>query len=364
LLRLAILWVKWAALRLDPGYFALVMATGIVSNVFLLQGQRSLSDALFALNVAAYVCLCLLTALRAARFGKALIADLASPCRVFLFFTTIAATDVLATSVGFRGYTNVAVSMWVAAFILWFALIYLGFGVFMLRNTATEADVAQGGWLNAIVGTQSLVIVGAVIAAPAERMGAQSFILLHMLWMLGLALYGVLIVLLFYRFFFHELRTADVAPPLWIVMGAAAISVNAGSVLGAADQSHTNVLLPFVEGVTLATWAWATWCIPLLVLLGLWKHGLHRVPLRYSPMLWSIVFPLGMYATATLRLSRTAAVPSLQSLSWAVSWIALAAWMVTMAGLALTSFKRGRSLLQLASAFGPRTGRRHGDRGC
>ena len=66
---------------------------------------------------------------------------------------------------------------------------------------------------------------------------------------------------------------------------------------------------PFINGVTLIMWAWATWWVPLLVLFGVWKHGVRRVPLRYTPMLWSFVFPLGMYALASLRLSLAADFP-------------------------------------------------------
>jgi tellurite resistance protein TehA-like permease len=91
---------------------------------------------------------------------------------------------------------------------------------------------------------------------------------------------------------------------------------------------------PFIDGVTLITWAWATWWIPLLVLFGLWKHGACRVPVHYSPMLWSLVFPLGMFALASLRLSLAAGVPLLRTLSEAMVWIALAAWIATASGLA------------------------------
>ena len=70
-------------------------------------------------------------------------------------------------------------------------------------------------------------------------------------------------------------------------------------------------------------WAWATWWIPLLVLLGIWKHGVCRVPVTYTPMFWSLVFPLGMYALASLRLSLAADFPPLRTLSLAMAWIAL-----------------------------------------
>jgi len=90
-------------------------------------------------------------------------------------------------------------------------------------------------------------------------------------------------------------------------------------------------------------WAWATWWIPLLLLLGIWKHGMHRVPLRYTTTLWSMVFPLGMYAVASHRLSLVAQVPALQSLSRAMVWIALAAWAATAIGLVVAAWRSARA---------------------
>ena len=49
-------------------------------------------------------------------------------------------------------------------------------------------------------------------------------------------------------------------------------------------------------------WAFATWLIPVLVAAGWWRHVERRVPLRYEATLWSIVFPLGMYAVAGIYL--------------------------------------------------------------
>src|SRR5215472_5410643 len=337
-------WIERAVGGLDPGYFAVVMATGIVSNAFFLEGYRPLSDALFAVNLAAYPWLWFLTVWRAVRFRRAMATDLLDPGRVFLFFTTVAATDVFAMSIGLRGFAGAALALWLVALALWLALIYFGFAVLLFHNHEARADVIGGAWLNAIVGTQSLVIVGGALALPAAHVDRQFFIVLPMLWAVGLALYGILIVLMCQRFFFTAVSPDDVAPPLWVVMGAAAISVNAGLIL-LADSGATPFiasLQPFVGGTTLAVWAWATWWIPLLLLLGVWKHGVHRRPLGYSPLLWSMVFPLGMYAAATLRLSRFAALPALASWSSTMAWAALAAWCATAGGLVFSMWQSAR----------------------
>jgi len=56
-----------------------------------------------------------------------------------------------------------------------------------------------------------------------------------------------------------------------------------------------------------------------------------------------MVFPLGMYAAATLRLSRFAAVPALAIWSSAMAWTALAAWCTTAAGLVFYTWRSARS---------------------
>src|SRR5450756_831988 len=65
--RLAILpaWLKLQVATLYPGSFALVMATGIISNALFFEGRRELSDALFAVNVIAYPWLLAATFIRA-----------------------------------------------------------------------------------------------------------------------------------------------------------------------------------------------------------------------------------------------------------------------------------------------------------
>lgn len=56
--------------------------------------------------------------------------------------------------------------------------------------------------------------------------------------------------------------------------------------------------------------------------------------------MWSFVFPLGMYAVASGRLGLTAEFPPLQWISGVMIWVALAAWLFALAGLARRVFSR------------------------
>lgn len=345
-------WLDREIRSLYPGSFALVMATGIISNAFYFENRTAIADALFAVNLIAFPALAILTLLRLARFFPRLWSDLINPRLVFAFFTIVAACDVLGIQFDLRGHGAIALALWLFALALWFVLIYLSFGVLTFLNTAHNANVVHGGWLIAIVGTQSLVILGTRLAPAMPNAGASVFVLIHMLWGVGLALYGIFITLFAHRVFFFDVEPNDITPLLWVVMGAAAISTNAGSTLILTDSAipFLQSMRPFIDGMTLIMWAWATWWIPLLLLFGIWKHGVCRVPISYTPTFWSLVFPLGMYALASLRLSLAADFSPLRTISLAFVWIALAAWCVTAVGLVVALWRsmRGHGRVQAA----------------
>ena len=334
-------WVNNQVAVLYPGCFALVMATGIISNALFFEGYRGWADVLFAINLVAYPCLVLLTVLRSGWFSRALWADLINPRLVFSFFTIVAGTDVFGIGINLRGFATVALLMWLFALAVWFVLIYFSFAVLIFLNTAHGANVVHGGWLIAIVGTEFLVILGTIVAPGMGGFSSAVFVLIHMLWGVGLGLYGIFVTLFAYRIFFFDVEPDDITPLLWVVMGAAAIAANAGStlILTESGMSFLHSMRPFIDGVTLIMWAWATWWIPLLLLFGIWKHGICRVPLTYTPMFWSLVFPLGMYALASLRLSLATDFPPLRSISHAMVWVALAAWAATGFGFASASWR-------------------------
>jgi tellurite resistance protein TehA-like permease len=327
--------------ELYPGYPAMVMATGIISNALFFMGVFRLSRAFFVANLAAYPILLTIILIRLFRHTVALWTDLLDPRLVFSFFTIVAATDVLGIQCDLRGYSDMAVALWLVALLVWIILLYFSFAVLSFLNTARDANVVHGGWLIAIVGTQSLVLLGVRVADHLIEYSTGLIVLAHMLWGIGLALYAMFITLFSYRIFFFKLTPDDLSPLLWVVMGAAAISANAGTslLLNNAHVPYLTSMKPFIDGVTLIVWAWGTWWIPLLVFFGVWKHVVCRIPLSYSPALWSLVFPLGMYSVATFRLSLATQFPFLGYLGREFVWVAVPAWLATACAMVICNLR-------------------------
>jgi tellurite resistance protein TehA-like permease len=185
-----------------------------------------------------------------------------------------------------------------------------------------------------VVAAQSVANLGAQLAGGVEHPEQVLFFCLSM-WLGGGMLYLWIISLIFYRYTFFPLAPSDLAPPYWINMGAAAISTLTGTTLIAASGSSPVLVqvLPFVRGLTLMWWATATWWIPMLLVLGVWRHLYRRFPLRYDPLYWGAVFPLGMYTVATARLTKAVDAPFLSYIPRISVFVALAAWAAVVTGM-------------------------------
>ncbi len=322
---------------LHPGYFAMSMATGIVSLACHLLGLRAFAVPLFGLNLVLYAGLWGVSIARFVFYRQAFLADWASHQRAPGFFTSVAATCVVGTQCVMLGDAPTAgFALWIAGLALWVVCTYSVFVALSIKEDKPSlADGINGGWLVAVVATQSICVLGCqVLPARVENRDAALFFLTS-LWLCGGMLYIWMISLIFYRYTFFRFLPTDLMPPYWINMGAVAISTLAGTALLAAagDSPLMTQLRPFVAGFTILYWATASWWIPMLVVLGIWRHAVRRVRLAYDPLYWGLVFPLGMYSVCTFRL---AGVFELSSLGWiarAFVVAALVAWLCTFSGL-------------------------------
>ena len=324
--------------RLHPAYFAIVMATGILALGMHEHSVPVLPGVLFWLNVLFFAALSGALIARAIVYRSAFAADILSHSRGVGFFTVVAATGVLGIQLFVQKQAvALATAFLVAAGLLLVICIY---GILTLLTVKpkkpTIVDGLNGGWLVCIVATQAVSRLIVMVASTASPESSQPLVFVALvLWLGGGALYLWIMTLIFFRYTFLPMQPTDLTPPYWINMGAVAISALAGTTLiEHAQLSHVVFdILPFVKGFTLFFWSIGSWWIPMLLLLGFWRHFLCGVPLKYDPLYWGAVFPLGMYSVSTYHLASVLHAQFLSPLSTLFLGIAALAWTATFVGL-------------------------------
>ncbi len=326
-----------AAADLFPGYFALVMATGIISIACFLLGMQTISLVLLGINVVVYIVLGLLLLVRLLFFFSRVKADITDHVRGPGFFTVVAGTCVLGSAllIVVQRYRP-ALLLWFAGIGLWVVIMYAFFTAVTVRENKPSIETGlNGAWLLAVVATQSISVLGTLLGYRLTDYREPVLFFTLCMFLLGCMLYLLLITLIFYRFTFVNVTTASLTPPYWINMGAVAITTLAGArlIIAAPEWSLLNEITPFLKGFTLFFWAAGTWWIPLLLVLGFWRHVYKRFPLKYDPQYWGMVFPLGMYTVCTFQLSNAIEFPQLLVIPRYFIYLALAGWIAAFFGL-------------------------------
>lgn len=358
----AVIHMKARLAELHPAYFALAMATGIVAISCHLFGLRHFAVVLSWINLVVYPALWVLYITRAVLFSDRAVADWWDHGRAPGYFTVVAATGVLGTQVMLLHDGRLAAQiLWWVCVGLWAVCTYTVFTLLTIaEKKPTLEEGINGGWLVAVVATQSVCVLGCTLKGAVlgpEASDVALFVLMSF-WLGGGMLYLWIISLIFYRYMFFCFSPSDLMPPYWINMGAVAISALAGALLAETAEGSTLLapLRPFILGLTMMYWATATWWIPMLLVLGVWRHCVRKVLLSYDPLYWGLVFPVGMYSVCTFRLADAL---DASFLLWIARIFVIAAtvvWLLTFLGLAgrllyvvLLAFHRRRVLPTMSS---------------
>ena len=322
---------------LTPGYFALVMASGILSVGMELEEHASLSRLLLVVCAAAFVVLLGLTLWRLLAYRRATVEDFLDPRRAFGYFTFVAGTNVLGVRLGMDGHHGTTVAMLALAGAAWLVLGYVVPWTAVLGPQARPVvATANGTWFIWVVASESVAVAAASLE-PVVGDGRRELALLAVVsWSVGVFLYAAAGIFVSLRLMLYDFGPEELTPPYWVAMGAMAITVLAGArIVEMADAPMVDATRGLIAGLAVVFWGFATWLIPVLVAAGWWRHVTRRIPLRYEPTLWSIVFPLGMYAVAGIYLGEADRLPVVHAIGGTELWVAFAAWAIVLAGMLL-----------------------------
>ena len=315
---------------LTPGYFAVVMATGIISVGTWLKGSRALSTAMLVLCAVSYGVLVLLNAWRLLSYRHAVSSDFNDPRRAFGFFTFVAATNVLGVRLGVA-HPGATVALLVVSGVTWLVLGYVVPWTAVLgRQERPVVATANGSWFVWVVASQSVAVAAATVEPDFANGRPMLALLAVVSWSVGIFLYGAAGTIVAFRLMLYEFGPEELTPPYWVAMGALAITVLAGArIVEMANAPMVDATRGLVAGLAVFCWAFATWLIPVLVAAGWWRHVVRRLPLRYDATLWSMVFPMGMYGVAGIYLGRADRLPLVAEVGTVSLWVAFSVWLVT-----------------------------------
>lgn len=326
---------------LNPGYAALVMATGIVSTGLALFGWRVLSEGLLVVACVAFAVLLVAYAWRAAAYPRRVLEDARDPGQGFGFFTLVAAPNVLGLRFALDHHLAATAVLGLASVPIWLVLTYAIPGSLIVgHRRGPVLPRTNGSWFLWVVSTQSLAAAAAAVAAADPGLAPWLAPLAVAFWGVGVVLYLMLVGLVTVRLLDDPVTPHALSPTYWVYMGATAITVLAGAKILALPAT-LPVLMPtrqVVSGIAFLLWAFGTWWIPLLLVFAVWRHLAHGTPVGYEPTLWSMVFPLGMYAAASANYGQATGLGFMVAIGRVAVWVGFAAWLGTAAAM-------GRSLL-------------------
>jgi tellurite resistance protein TehA-like permease len=318
-----------------PGSFAVVMATGIVSAALRAAGEARVSAALLAIAAACFTVLVAASALRAAAFPAELRADLASPRSAFTGFAFVAACGVLGDRLAGDGHDGAAAALATAALAAWLTLTCVVPGRIAIRYRTPPAVTDIGGnWYLWAVGTQSLAIAATFLGTGGFLSPQAAALAAITAWLAGVAAYLLISALVVARLLLAGLAARSPTAPYWVAMGGSSITVLAAAlILQDAGSPAVHAVQPALTAAAVCFWILASSLIPVLLGRVAWRHLLRREPVRYRADLWMIVFPAGMYATASLQLGTAARLPLVHAVGTAAAFAAVLVWALTFAAM-------------------------------
>jgi C4-dicarboxylate transporter/malic acid transport protein len=301
-----------------PNWFAATMGTGILS---LLLGQfaalRAVGEALWLFNIALFVLFSLL-------YGARWLLFFDEARRVFghstvsMFFGTIPMG--LATLI--NGAMLYGLQRWGNGLLpliegLWWLDVAMalvcGVAIPFMMFTRQEHSIDQmtAVWLLPVVAAEVAAASGGQLAPHLADTTTQFHVLItsYVLWAFSVPVAFSILAILILRMALHKLPHENMAASSWLALGPIGtgalgmllLGSEAPAIFAANGLESVGAMaegIGLVAGITL--WGFGLWWMLLAVLITL-RYLRSGIPFNLG--WWGFTFPLGVYATATLKLA-------------------------------------------------------------
>jgi tellurite resistance protein TehA-like permease len=294
------------------------MALGILAVGARDFDRPALSTSLMWFGALAFVGLGVAIAASAGRGPRKFSVQLGDVRHCFHAYTIVAALAVMGITVPGASAGPVGFAIWTAAVAAWGGTGLLVI-VALRRDVSAWRQRASGSWLLLVVATHSLAILGSAVASSSGSTTLGTASLLS--WLVGVLLYPLVAAVVIARWHGRPSRVRDFTPDHWIVMGALAITAVAALRIAAAPTSEYARTLLLVAATV--AWGLATCLYAPLVALSAGRWCREPATRGYEISWWSMIFPLGMYAVATLEVGRAHALAALIVVAQCAFWVAV-----------------------------------------
>jgi tellurite resistance protein TehA-like permease len=313
--------------KFDPVSFAYVMASGSIAIALHVTGWANLAQLFLAFGSLGYIWFIFLFVLRQYRYPKIFMQEIVQVQEQFKYFTFSAGSSALAVGFGQRGNDSIGLVLGIVGIVSTVVITYAIFCLSFFKEKDSIQSVSPL-WLLMAIASNSVGIVITLLWKHDLFVHQLFLVTAFVFWAFGVFIYFAFMTLNMYRMLFFPFEGKHFNPAYWTCMGAAAIAVVDGGNLVTVKNApqFLEIVSPFIKGMILFLWGWGSAWIPILCFMGVIKHIYFKMPFQYHPSLWAIVFPLGMYTTATFYLVSTVQLDSVQEMIPFWLWIAVFSW--------------------------------------
>jgi len=359
-------------LHFSPAWFSVTMGTGVVSMLlhtspFRFRGMEAVGTALFILNILLFSMFSVLTAARFCIFPWAFSRMLKHPVESLFLGTCPMGLATIINMIVFVAVPKYGEWARRLVWVLWWIDVVLtllctfGLPVIMFYFHRVDLSMISGTFLLPFIPAVVCAASGGVVASVLPVQHALDTLLVsYVLWGAGMSLSFVVYCLYFFRLVVHRLPHADVIISAFQPLGPS--GQGAFGLIQMAEVGRTvfaerrlageaeagRIIFIFSTVMGLFIWGLGLWWLVHAAFASAIRLSLGGV--KFSLVCWQIIFPLGVWISATIALGK--ALPSAFFNYLAVVLIAVIVCLYLLVAGATIKGALDRSLLVAPSMIG------------